>query len=199
MAILIGRVRRSLGDAPASVWADEDVQGYLDDNRMLLRFARIVPLRSFGPGGIALYQEFVTPKGGGDSGGGLPLLPQFVASDEGDERWGDWEDGAVIYDAVYGAVAGANYLMDSRTGKVTFAVPQTNIVYYVSGQVYDVHGACADALTEHLGTLRLSYDFKSQEKSFSRSQQLAGTQKAIEHHAARRWAKCAIPGRSDAN
>lgn len=79
-------------------------------------------------------------------------------------------------------VGTANYSVDYRVGRLTFAADQGGTAYYLTGYSYDVYGAAVEILEHKLAYVDLWYDFSADNQSFSRSQVIKNLEAQIQRY-----------------
>lgn len=147
MADLIARLRGMIYDPSGGshVFSDDDLQGFLDDNRTDVSYLGLAPLVTHGPGGATNYLVYAA-------------------------NVGNWETAAAIVDSNFAAVVPS--VSDFRRGVWTFAVSQEPPLF-VSGSHHNLYRAAVTALGQWMARLKLTYDFTADGASFKRSQQLS--------------------------
>lgn len=147
MATLITDLRFKVGDPivagtpPTSVFTDDELQSALDRHRTDVLQA---PLTAR-PTRTATGYEWLIYQ--------APLA--------------FWEDGYAIQTAGWDAVTSAT--ADTVNGRWTFTA-STLPTLYITGTVYDLHGAAVEVLRAWQARVASEYDFGSDGQSFSRSQ-----------------------------
>lgn len=154
MATLITRLRRAVGDpaGASQTWTDDELQDFLDDHRVEVRTAELIPVRSVASGGAVSYLEYMAPRG-------------------------FWEDSPTLQSNSYATIVPAT--SDLLIGRWTFAASQTAPVY-ITGQVYDLWGAAVEAAEAWIGKLARDFDFATDGQRFDRSQKVRGLERVAE-------------------
>jgi hypothetical protein len=144
MATLITRTRLLIGDPAggSQVFTDDQVEDALDSHRVEVVQAPLRDILSFAPGGAAPWLEYFAPRG-------------------------NWEEDEVLADTTYTAVTPTT--SDRQIGRWTFAASKTPPLY-ITGKVYDLHGAAVELLGAWLAKLKLEFDFETDGQVFDRSQ-----------------------------
>ena len=154
MTALIARLRRMIADkgdgaGGGQVFADQDLQEFLDASRSEVRYLPLTPLQSIAPGGGVQWRIFTAP-------------------------WSDWEDGAELVDTGFNPLPLAPTMLtaDLLTGRWEFSDSVTPGVR-LSGFTYDLAAAAVDALESWAAQVKLKYDFASADQKLSRSQMIS--------------------------
>lgn len=147
MVELIARLRGMIHDPSGAnaTFSDDDLQGFLDDNRTDANYLELEPRVSYAPGGAVSYLVYAT-------------------------NVGDWETTAAIVDSNYAAVVAS--VSDYRRGTWTFAASREPPLF-VSGSHYNLNLAAVDALEQWMAKVKFAYDFTADGATFKRSQQLS--------------------------
>lgn len=154
MASLIRQIRAMTGaEAGAymvdtqTLWDDDRVQEILDRNRQDFYAHPLAPIPTYEGGTVAYYTY---------RAGRAP-----------------WEAGAafVVKDPIGTTLGTAAYTADHATGVLTFAADTLGDARYLTGRVYDLHGAAADLCEAWAAALAREFDFAEGNKDFKRSQQ----------------------------
>jgi hypothetical protein len=143
-----GTAQYSIGDQ--TYWTDEHIQDKLDANNVWVVEGSLT-WADQNIDGTANYLTAIS--GYGD----------FEEATSGTARW-------IIRDSTGTENGTANYSVDYRNGRVTWAADQGGTIYEVTGYSYDVHAAAIEILEEKLAYVDLWYDFRADNQTFSRSQ-----------------------------
>lgn len=159
MTELIRRLRLKISDpaGAAQVWAAEELQDFLDQTRVEVRYA---PLRAEGD-----YAP----------GGGIITYFDYYADVE------DWESTVKLFDAAFNEITSDLVPADPESnepggnradlGKWTFQASHYPPVF-IRGYYYDLYGAAADVLEAWAAQEKLSFNFATDGQSFQRSQKV---------------------------
>lgn len=158
MTDLIARLRGMIYDPAggSQIFSDDDLQGFLDDNRTDVQYMELEPQPSVVPGGAVNYLVYVA-------------------------NMSNWESTAQIVNHSYDAVS--PNASDYRRGAWGFVDSQPPPLY-VSGSHYNLNLAAVAALEQWMARLKFSYDFTADGATFKRSQQLASLASLIEQYKA---------------
>lgn len=149
MATLIAKLRKLIGD-PASdnqIFDDDDLQNFLDQNRLDISLLELAEVYSVQPGGVRVFTDYYEPF-----------------------SLGNWEDGVVLQYAG-GWTTVTPDTSELKIGHWTFTAGQVPPVY-ISGFSYDPFGAAADALEQWASIEKLNYDFSANGTTFRESQKV---------------------------
>lgn len=154
MAALITQVRDLIQDnGSTEVFTDEQLEQFLDDNRIDANYLEMRWRESIAPGGSVSYYEY--------------------------RAAANWETTATVTNNQYGTVTAGT--VDYRRGVWTFATSQEPPLY-VTGARYNVYAAAAAALEQWMATLKFTYDFTADGATFRRSQQVAAMQALLDRY-----------------
>jgi hypothetical protein len=173
MADIIAKVRALIGDKNApQQFQDQEIQDQLDTVREVVRYMPLRPEPTPGAGtGIISYLDFFAPVG-------------------------YWESDAALFGAAWQPLT--TDTADYITGHWTFAASQVPTVWIV-GKMYDVYSAAATLLEEWIAQDAInSFDFKSGERMYARSQIRKARQDLVESYRAKSWPQIATQYRTDA-
>ncbi len=172
MAALITRLRRLVGD-PAGAsqhFADDALQDWLDAHKRIVRYAALRPEPTPRPNsGLLDYLDYYS-------------------------TLGDWEDGAQLVDQAWVPLTPAS--SDPLVGHWTFSVSTLPPVL-ITGAVYDLYGAAADACEAWATELARAYDVQSDQQLLRRSQMRQGLLAQAAEYRAKAWAECIPLSRPD--
>lgn len=159
LAYLIRRVRSNISDIAGSdeVFADEEIQEYLDNRR---RDIFEMPLLT-SPDRKNFYSEV---------GGWWEDNVELTTS--GSE---------IITDSTTPAVIESNLI----TGQWKLDGPLSSL--RLSGVQYDINGCSADLLDSWLARIKLEFDFLELGSTFKASQQALAVEQAVKRYRARQW------------
>lgn len=142
MAALITQMRLLIGDPVSqSTFSDDELQTFLDGQRVDEYYAPLRPIPSVAAGGATSYLEWRAANG-----------------------W--YEDSVTLRDASYGTLTPDTE--DLQRGVWTFAASQTSV--RLSGSRYLVWQAAADAVDAWIAKVKFGYDFTADGATFKRSQ-----------------------------
>lgn len=145
MQDLVDRLATLLNDSANATWTEDALQAELDRNRQRLNFALMEPEVSYDDSGNQQYLTFSSPHG-------------------------DLEDGATYHDGGKSAITAST--ADFVAGRVVFSSSEEPArPVYIVGWAYDLYGAAAALIEQHLITLAGAYDFSADGGSYKRSQQ----------------------------
>lgn len=139
---LITRLRKLLGD-PAGVsqtWADDELQDFLDSNRLDVCHAALRPGRAR-TSGTATYTDYYAD-------------------------YGEWESDVLLEDG--GGDALTPTASDLVAGRWTFA--DRGSAVYITGKTFDLWATAADVLEAWAARVALEFDFDADGGKYKRSQ-----------------------------
>lgn len=150
MANMILRLRRAIGDpaGASQVFAENDLQDFLDERRMEVFEVQLVPSPTTVVGLVVSYLDYTAPRG-------------------------QWEEDVVLKDGTNAVLAPAS--SDYVRGHWTFAANQLPPVF-LTGKYYDLYGSAVSALEAWIGKVALEFDFTADQQGFRRSQKREGLQ-----------------------
>lgn len=160
MASLITRTRLYINDTGSVQFTDQQVQDTLDLHRRDLTTVPLLPDPSHTSTAL-VYLDYYSD-------------------------YGNWEDSMVLQDGSYTTLTPS--ATEPLLGHWTFSASTAPPVF-VSGSVYDTHGAAADLLEQWAATVALAFDFTSGAQAFQRSQQQALLLKLAARHQAQAWVR----------
>lgn len=135
MASLITRVRLMVGDTGTAVFTDEQVQSFLDQHRIDVRYGEMVGEETRASGGAVTYLTFWDA-----------------------DRLAFWESDAAITDHAYNTLTATTY--EYELGRFTFSTDQTaNCPLHLTGKTYDVNAAAADLLDAWASLVAIQFDY----------------------------------------
>lgn len=141
---IITEIRRTINDAGASpVFTADDLQAFLDRNRLEVCYLELARLEKRLVGGASDYRIFTAH---------LPF----------------WERNALFYDAQYNLLTPVAAKSDWLAGRWEFDAAQSAV--YLSGFCFDFHSAAADALEAWAAKEKLNFDFYAHDQSYKESQ-----------------------------
>jgi hypothetical protein len=145
MTPLITHLRDLVFDTgnPAT-FSDEKLERALDLHHHVIEQTSLSPVREVSVAGEVEWKVWYTPF-----------------------RW--WENGYRLQDGSWALVVPT--LAEPLIGRWSFADSQAGPLY-VSGRIYDMYAAAVTILDQWLAQLRNAYDFSTDGRSFSRSQQV---------------------------
>ena len=145
MTDLVARLRLMVADPTSSpTFTDAQLQDYLDARRTDRRYEELDLRPSYTPGGGTTYQEYYAETG-----------------------W--WEADEQLVSGQYAVLTPAT--SDRVVGHWTFGASQ-NPPVLITGKTYDLNSAAADVLEAWAAIVKLDFDFKADDQSFSRSQKV---------------------------
>jgi len=168
MASLISRVRLYCNDTGSTQFTDQQVQDTLDCHRRDLTAVPLLPDPSFTSSSM-VYLDYYSD----------------IAF---------WEDAMVLQNGSFTTITPST--TEPLVGHWHFTSSQAPPVF-VSGSVYDVHGAAADLLEQYAAAVSLQFDFTSGAQQFSRSQQVKALLELAQTHRAQAWVRDLAATRPD--
>lgn len=146
LATIISRLRLMVADptGASAVFTDDQLQDYLDARRTDHRYRQLELRPSYAPGGGTTYLEYYAGLG-----------------------W--WEADEQLVSGQYAVLSPAT--SDRVVGHWTFAASQ-NPPVLITGKTFDLNAAAADVLEAWAAKVKLDFDFKADDQSFSRSQKV---------------------------
>jgi hypothetical protein len=169
MAALIALVREEINDADSAQFTDQAVQDVLDMRRRDLTALPLAPDPVFTP--ALTYLDYYS---------------DLTA----------WEGGQTLQNGQYATISNTLYTAEPLVGHWHFAANQAPPVF-VSGSVFDIHGAAALLLRRWATAEALSFDFHSAQQRFMRSQKTKALRDAAKDQDAMSWPLVATATRSD--
>lgn len=147
LAALITRTRQLIFDTGGTpVFTDDQIQTALDVRRTDVRYAALRPLPTFQANGNIVYLDFYSD-----------IAP--------------WEDDYQLQDLSYTTITASVTLYEPLVGHWAFATQPNGVAVRITGKVYDLYGAAADLLEQWAATLKLGFDFSSDDQRFRMDQQ----------------------------
>lgn len=141
LAGLITRLRRLVNDpGAAQTWDDDELQDWLDANRLDVRRAVLRPETTWVSGTVT-YTDYYAD-------------------------YGDWESDVVLQDAEGNELTPVT--SELVTGRWTFTEQRPPV--YITGKTYDLYGAAAEVLEAWAARSALLFDFEADGASYKRSQ-----------------------------
>lgn len=168
MASLITRTRVYCNDAGSTQFTDQQVQDTLDCHRRDLTAVPLLPDPSFVSGAM-VYLDYYSDLG-------------------------CWEDSMTLQNGSYTTVTPST--TEPLVGHWHFT-SSTAPPVFVSGSVYDLHGAAADLLEQYAAAMSLQFDFTSGAQTFRRSQQVDALLTLAKQHRAQAWLRDLPASRPD--
>ena len=148
MATLLSRLRVLIGDPAggSQVFSDDDLQAFLDENRIPLLNVEMTSEPWITGAGVRQYRNFYSP-------------------------FGALEDGYIVYTFQDDEIDLTPWTVEPLIGFFQADVDQLDdIPLYIRGNAYDLKAAAADALEAWLAKVKFEYDFASGGESHKRSQ-----------------------------
>lgn len=145
MAELISELRVLIGDDAGAnaVFTDDQLQNFLDNWRTDIFAGRLIERPTVAAGGAMSYRDYYA--------GGM------------------WEGGELLQDGSFNTLTASS--ADRRRGHWQFSGGQAPPVY-ITGALYDVYAAAADACQAWLAKIKLDFDFSADGGTFSRAQKV---------------------------
>ncbi|WWT39946.1 hypothetical protein [Microcystis phage Mae-JY09] len=173
MSDLIAQVRRIAGvgtaeytTAGATWWTDDQIQSVLDAHRRDVVREMLHADESYVGGGSIQWLTYRSRHRNYEGGSAL-----LIEDGLGDNR------------------GTATYAFDALRGVATFSADQGGTALYVTGPVYDVHGAAAEVLESWSTALSLDFQFATDGQSFHREQKAAALAQRAAEQRRRAWAR----------
>ena len=171
MTNLVTRTQRLINDVSEATWTEEQVQEYLDQNRMRANQMALQAEPTRGPSATT-YTTFYAP-------------------------YGNWEESVTLVDSGYNSVTADS--LDYANGIFAFNSSQDNRPIMITGWYYDLYGAAADILEEKLSSNSDNYDFGADGGSYKRSQIGDKVKETVAHYRSLQWSRTVSLVRSDVN
>ncbi len=139
---LITRLRTLVGDPAGTdqTWSDDELQDFLDANRLDVRHATLRPETTWSDGTVT-YTDYYAD-------------------------YGHWESGVVLEDSEGDDLTPAS--SNLVVGHWTFADQDPNV--YITGKTFDLYAAAADVLEAWAAKVALEFSFSADGSTFNRVQ-----------------------------